>query len=59
MAWMLKKLGEANPGMNIDVGDFCATESSDHDENGTPFASGTHTPGTQDTQGQGTEGNTI
>ncbi|KAL8134452.1 hypothetical protein AgCh_009463 [Apium graveolens] len=62
MAWMLKKLGEANMGMNIDVGNFCATESSDHDENDTPFASGTHTPGTEGTRGQGTEGtegNTI
>ena len=26
MAWMLKKLGEANTGMKIDIGDFCATE---------------------------------
>ncbi|KAL8155641.1 hypothetical protein AgCh_000876 [Apium graveolens] len=59
MAWMLKKLGKVNLGMNIDVGNFCATESSDHDENGTPFASGTHTPGTEGTRGQGTEGNTI
>ncbi|KAL8147668.1 hypothetical protein AgCh_005114 [Apium graveolens] len=59
MAWMLKKLGEANSGMNIDVRNFCVTKSSDHDENGTPFASGTHTPGTEGTRGQGTEGNTI
>ncbi|KAL8116811.1 hypothetical protein AgCh_023105 [Apium graveolens] len=46
MAWMLKKLGEANPGMKIDIGDFCASESSDHNENDTHFASGTR--GTQE-----------
>uniref|UniRef100_A0A166G3W6 Uncharacterized protein n=1 Tax=Daucus carota subsp. sativus TaxID=79200 RepID=A0A166G3W6_DAUCS len=25
IAWMLKKLGEANPNMKIDIGDLCAT----------------------------------
>lgn len=24
MSWMMKKLGEANPHINIDIGDFCA-----------------------------------
>ena len=43
IAWMLKKLGEANPNKKIDIGDFCATVSSDQDENGTPA---TQTPGT-------------
>ena len=46
MAWMLKKLGEANPGMKIDVGDFCATVSTDQDDNGTPISPTTETPGT-------------
>ncbi|XP_063948205.1 uncharacterized protein LOC108217084 [Daucus carota subsp. sativus] len=69
MAWMLKKLAEANPGMKIDIGDFCAAESSDHDENGTPFGSGTQvtplasgtqaTPFPSGTQGEGSERNTI
>ena len=45
MAWLLKKLGEANPGLKVDVTDFCATVSSDGDEFGTPITPGT-TPGT-------------
>ncbi|XP_063947022.1 uncharacterized protein LOC135151762 [Daucus carota subsp. sativus] len=47
MAWLLKKLGEANPSMKFDIGDFCATFSSDQDENGTPITPATQTPGTQ------------
>lgn len=46
MAWMLKKLGEANPDLKIDIGDFCATVSSDQDDNGTPITPATQTPGT-------------
>ncbi|KAL6570142.1 hypothetical protein OROMI_014656 [Orobanche minor] len=42
MTWFLKKLGEANPTLKFDIGDFCATFSSDQDESGTPI---THTPG--------------
>ncbi|KAL6580437.1 hypothetical protein OROMI_008461 [Orobanche minor] len=38
----LKKLGEANPTLKFDIGDFCATFSSDQDEPGTPI---TQTPG--------------
>ena len=38
---VLKKLAEANPSMNLDIGDFCATLSSEDDENGTPFTVGT------------------
>ena len=41
MSMVLKKLAEANPSMNLDIGDFCATLSSEDDENGTPFTSGT------------------
>ena len=37
---LLKKLGEANPGMNLDVGNFCATISSEADGNGTPITDG-------------------
>lgn len=29
LTWVLKKLGEANPDMQIDVGDLCATVCSD------------------------------
>ncbi|KAL6564918.1 hypothetical protein OROMI_016368 [Orobanche minor] len=42
MTWFLKKLGEANPTLKFDIGDFCATFSSDQDESGTPI---TQTPG--------------
>ena len=50
MSMVLKKLAEANPGMNLDIGDFCATLSSEDDENGTPFTSGTvRTAGTAGT----------
>ncbi|KAL6584645.1 hypothetical protein OROMI_003934 [Orobanche minor] len=42
MTWFLKKLGETNPTLKFDIGDFCATFSSDQDESGTPI---TQTPG--------------
>lgn len=38
LAWILKKLSEANPSLQINVGDLCATISSDND-NGTPLTS--------------------
>ena len=41
IAMVLKKIGEANPGLNLDVGEFCATLSSEDDENGTPLTTGT------------------
>ncbi|KAL6574897.1 hypothetical protein OROMI_012182 [Orobanche minor] len=41
MTWFLKKLGEANPTLKFDIGDFCAPFSSDQDETGTPI---TQTP---------------
>ncbi|KAL6558324.1 hypothetical protein OROMI_018674 [Orobanche minor] len=41
MTWFLKKLGEANPTLKFDIGDFCATFSSDQDECDTPI---TQTP---------------
>lgn len=37
---MLKKLGEANPGMKLDIGQFGATTSSAHEDNGTPITPG-------------------
>ncbi|KAL6530263.1 hypothetical protein OROHE_014616 [Orobanche hederae] len=37
---VFKKLSEANPGMKIDLGDLCATISTDY-ENGTPTTGGT------------------
>lgn len=37
LAWFLKKLGEANHDMKLDVLDFCATFSSDQDDSGTPI----------------------
>ncbi|XP_074377422.1 uncharacterized protein LOC141718948 [Apium graveolens] len=40
MSWLMQKLGEANPGLKLDVGDFCATLSSDQDDNGTPMTTG-------------------
>ncbi|KAL6541304.1 hypothetical protein OROHE_011012 [Orobanche hederae] len=42
ITWFLKKLGEANPTLKFDIGDFCPTFSSDQDESGTPI---TQTPG--------------
>ncbi|KAL6586418.1 hypothetical protein OROMI_001406 [Orobanche minor] len=36
MTWFLKKLGEMNPTLKFDIGDFCATFSS-QDETGTPI----------------------
>ncbi|KAL6582617.1 hypothetical protein OROMI_004695 [Orobanche minor] len=41
MTWFLKKLGEANHTLKFDIGEFCATFSSDQDETGTPI---TQTP---------------
>lgn len=41
MSMFLKKLGEDNPALNLDMGDFCATFSSEDDENGTPLTNGT------------------
>lgn len=38
-AWMLRKLGEANPSININMAELCATISSDHDD-GTPITGG-------------------
>lgn len=42
MSMLLKKLGEANPDLNLDLGDFscCATMSSEDDENATPLTRG-------------------
>ncbi|KAK1351440.1 hypothetical protein POM88_054332 [Heracleum sosnowskyi] len=37
MALLLKKLAEANPGLNLDFADCCATIPSEDDENATPF----------------------
>ena len=39
-ARLLKRLGEANPQLNLNVEDFCATQSSDQDETGTPLTQG-------------------
>ncbi|KAL8118929.1 hypothetical protein AgCh_016426 [Apium graveolens] len=33
--WALRKLGEANPSLNINMAELCAIISSDHDD-GTP-----------------------
>ena len=33
---VLKNLSEANPDLNLDVGDFCVTTTSDEDDIGTP-----------------------
>lgn len=40
MARMMKKLGEANPDLILDITDFCPTASSDQDNNGTPLTQG-------------------
>ncbi|KAK1366152.1 hypothetical protein POM88_041713 [Heracleum sosnowskyi] len=40
MAMLLKKLGEANPSLNLDIGDLSPIASED-DENGTPLTAGT------------------
>lgn len=40
LTYVLKKLGEANPNINIDLGELCTTVSSDQ-ENGTPTTGGT------------------
>ena len=47
LTWVLKKLGEANPDMQIDVGDLCATVYSD--DTGTGGIGGTR--GTDGTGG--------
>lgn len=39
LTWVLKKLGEANPDLKIDIGELCATISSDRDD-GTPMTGG-------------------
>ena len=36
VSWVLKKLGEANPDLNLDVGDLCVTTTSDENDIGTP-----------------------
>ena len=37
VSWVLKKLGEANPDLNLNVGDLCVTTTSDEDaDNCTP-----------------------
>ncbi|KAK1387542.1 hypothetical protein POM88_015720 [Heracleum sosnowskyi] len=48
MTLLLKKLAKANPGLNMDIVDYCATDCcatvpSEHDENATPFTVGTST----------------
>lgn len=40
MSFMLTKLGEANPDLNFNLGDFCPIASSDQDDNGTPITPG-------------------
>ena len=44
ITWVLKKLGDANPDLNLNIGDFCPT-SSEQGDTGTPMTS---TPMTQD-----------
>ncbi|KAL6546384.1 hypothetical protein OROMI_022105 [Orobanche minor] len=39
LTWVLKKLGDANPDLKLDIGEFCATVSSE-DDNGTPMTHG-------------------
>ncbi|KAL6548788.1 hypothetical protein OROGR_008554 [Orobanche gracilis] len=39
LTWVLKKLGDANPDLKLDIGEFCATVSSE-DDNGTPMTKG-------------------
>ena len=40
LTWVLKKLGDANPDLKLNIGDFCATVSSDQDDNDTPVTQG-------------------
>ncbi|KAK1352535.1 hypothetical protein POM88_053233 [Heracleum sosnowskyi] len=40
---LLKKLAEANPALNLDIADYCATVPSEDDEKPTPFTVGTFT----------------
>ncbi|KAL6523205.1 hypothetical protein OROGR_016808 [Orobanche gracilis] len=42
LTWVLKKLGDANPDLKLDIGEFCATVSSE-DDNGTPMTKGAPT----------------
>ncbi|KAL6520000.1 hypothetical protein OROHE_017143 [Orobanche hederae] len=39
LTWVLKKLGDANPDLKLDIGEFCATVSSE-DDNETPMTKG-------------------
>nr|XP_017228538.1 PREDICTED: uncharacterized protein LOC108203844 [Daucus carota subsp. sativus] len=41
MTMMLKRLGNANPDLKLDLGDFCPTISSEQDDTGTPLTGGT------------------
>ncbi|KAK1367791.1 hypothetical protein POM88_033883 [Heracleum sosnowskyi] len=43
MMSLLKKLAKANPGLNLDIADCCATVPNEDDENATPFTIGTPT----------------
>ena len=45
LSWVLKKLGEANPGINVNLAELCATMSTDNEgtplnENDTPLTRG-------------------
>ena len=41
MTMMLKRLGNANPDLKLDLGDFCPTISSEQDDTDTPLTGGT------------------
>lgn len=41
LSMVLRKLAEANPGLNLDIGDLYPTVSSEDDENATPLTVGT------------------
>lgn len=49
LSMILKKIAEANPGLNMDIGGVGATIASEDDENGTPFSA--RTAGTSGTAG--------
>ncbi|KAL6563129.1 hypothetical protein OROHE_005716 [Orobanche hederae] len=40
MIYMLQKIGAANPGLNLDIGEFCVTLSSDLDDHSTLLTQG-------------------
>ena len=42
LTWVLKKLAEANPSINVNLGEICATVSSDNCD-GTPIIGGAAT----------------